>query len=188
MQFSFLVLLVVNNILISWVNKDVLGPHDSLVLDISSVYFQLQVPRGAVTPLYDEQHDVLDSRVSDAEIFARHRHFENLVSRKMQSLCNPKNCYCPSVSLYHDLPVCLNINHYHTTPAPPLSLTALPAFLSPLFVPVHVMCMGRYTSQPNHYTYISIRQPWLTQTRLEIIDCSVSMWNIKFKLFQIWHK
>ena len=88
------------------------------------------------------------------------------------------------MSLSH---VCLNINHYHTTPAPPLSLTALPAFLSPLFVHVHVMCMGRYTSQPNHYTYISIRQPWLTQTRLEIIDCSVSMWNIKFKLFQIWH-
>ena len=51
------------NILISGVHKDVLRPQDSLVLDVSSVYFQLQVPGGAVTPLYHEQHNVLDSRV-----------------------------------------------------------------------------------------------------------------------------
>ena len=118
------------------------------------------------------------------EIFARHRHrhFENLVSRKMQSLCNPKNCYCPSVSLYHDLPVCLNINHYHTTPAPPLSLTALSAFLSPLFVHVKyrtseqvgqarpgqavsvsvtMWCCTGWSDTPVNptITYISIRQP-----------------------------
>ena len=69
------------------------------------------------------------------EIFARHRHrhFENLVSRKMQSLCKIQKFFIVRQSLSH---VCLNINHYHTTPAPPLSLTALPAFLSPLFVHV----------------------------------------------------
>jgi hypothetical protein len=89
-----------------------------------------------------------------------------------------QNIYCPSVSLYHGLPVLLNINHYHNIPAPPLSLTALPAFLSPLFVHVkyrtseqvgrpgqarpgsqcqcdHVVLhwLVRYTSQPNHYLH-----------------------------------
>ena len=52
------------------------------------------------------------------EIFARHRHrhFENLVSRKMQSLCNPKIFYClyvslPCLSKYQSLP-------HHPRPIP----------------------------------------------------------------------
>ena len=70
MQCSFLVLLIVQHILISCVNKDVLRPHDSLVLDFPRVYFQLQVVGGAVDPLYNEEHDVLDSRVSGGKIFS----------------------------------------------------------------------------------------------------------------------
>ena len=69
MQCSFLVVLIVYNILVSCVDKDVLRPHDPPVLDVPRVYSQLQVPRGAVNPLYDEQHDVLDGRVSEGEIF-----------------------------------------------------------------------------------------------------------------------
>ena len=70
MQCSFLVLLIVQHILISCVNKDVLRPHDSPVLDFPRVYFQLQVVGRAVDPLYNEEHDVLDSRVSGGKIFS----------------------------------------------------------------------------------------------------------------------
>ena len=70
MQSSFLVLLIVKHILISCVDKDVLRPHDSPVLDVPRVYFQLQVVGRAVDPLYNEQHDVFDSRVSGGKIFS----------------------------------------------------------------------------------------------------------------------
>ena len=117
------------------------------------------------------------------EIFARHRHrhFENLVSRKMQSLCNPKIFYCPSVSLYHSLPVCLNINHYHTTlhhPRPtPLPHCTACLFLSSVrackvqvgqarpgqavSVSVTMWCCTGWADSPVNptITYISIRQP-----------------------------
>ena len=63
-------MLIVYNILISCVDKDVLGPHDPPVLDVPRVYFQLQVPRGAVSPLYYEEHDLLDSRVSEGKIIS----------------------------------------------------------------------------------------------------------------------
>ena len=79
---------------------------------------------------------------------ARYRHFENLVSRKIQSLRNPESIKYSvlfivrlSLSTIPCLSVCLNAK-YQSTPPPPHpshDLTpSLPAFLSPLFAHVHI--------------------------------------------------
>ena len=110
------------------------------------------------------------------EIFARHRHrhFENLVSRKMQSLCNPKFFYCPSVSLpclskYQSLP-------HHTTPAPPLSLKAL--LSSVRACACNVYGQIHQSTQP---LYLHFHSPAMTDSN-QIRDYWLFCFNVKYQV------
>ena len=78
---------------------------------------------------------------------ARYRHFENLVSRKIQSLRNPESIKYSvlfivrlSLSTIPCLPVCLNAK-YQSTPPPPHpshSIAACLSLFSALFTHVHI--------------------------------------------------
>ena len=98
------------------------------------------------------------------EIFARHRHrhFENLVSRKMQSLCNPKNLLSICLSLpwpacsskYQSLP-----HHPRPTPLPHctacLSLSSVRACACNVYGQIH------QSTQP---LYLHFHSPAMTDS------------------------